>query len=105
MCRRPPSFTRTATLFPYTTLFRFCQRDAAALAADRLEDAFMTEILHDLHQVILGDPVTVGDLLDGRPRFALEAEVHQDPQGVIGVDGQSHRWPSALRAAPGATRH
>src|SRR3546814_8806618 len=77
------------------------QGDAAALAADRLEDAFVTEVLHDLHQVILGDPVAVGDLLDGRPRFALEAEVHHDPEGEIGVDGYAPRWTSAVPAAPG----
>src|SRR3546814_10520236 len=41
MIRRPPRFTRTDTLFPYTTLFRsyvegrHCARDAAAGAGCR----------------------------------------------------------------------
>src|SRR3546814_4014966 len=35
MCRRPPRSTRTATLLPYTTLFRSPVRDAFAPAAHR----------------------------------------------------------------------
>src|SRR3546814_8919047 len=66
------------------------QTDAAALAAHRIEDAFAAEILHDLHQVVLGDPVAVGNFLDGRARVALEPKIHQDPQGVVGVGRQSH---------------
>src|SRR3546814_13106896 len=31
MVRRPPSSTRTDTLFPYTTLFRSCQRGGRSL--------------------------------------------------------------------------
>src|SRR3546814_20906290 len=48
------------------------QTDAAALAAHRIEDAFAAEILHALHQVVLGDPVAVGNFLDGRARVALD---------------------------------
>src|SRR3546814_7196625 len=33
MIRRPPRSTRTDTLFPYTTLFRSCERIAQASAA------------------------------------------------------------------------
>src|SRR3546814_17341980 len=35
MIRLPPRFTRTATLFPYPTLFRSVLTYAAAVAADR----------------------------------------------------------------------
>src|SRR3546814_520869 len=31
MIRRPPRSTRTDTLFPYTTLFRSCMRNASAI--------------------------------------------------------------------------
>src|SRR3546814_8243169 len=31
MIRRPPRSTRTDTLFPYTTLFRSCERDRSLL--------------------------------------------------------------------------
>src|SRR3546814_1753476 len=34
MIRRPPRSTRTDTLFPYTTLFRSCQRGAMGRADD-----------------------------------------------------------------------
>src|SRR3546814_4491789 len=34
MIRRPPRSTRTATLFPYTTLFRFLPDDDGARIAD-----------------------------------------------------------------------
>src|SRR3546814_1335505 len=41
------------------------QTDATALAAHRIEDAFASEILPDLHQVVLGDHVAVRNFLDG----------------------------------------
>src|SRR3546814_1024984 len=37
MIRRPTRSTRTDTLVPYTTLFRFGHVDAAGLAGDRLD--------------------------------------------------------------------
>src|SRR3546814_12394300 len=42
MIRRPPRSTRTDTLFPYTTLFRSCERrarDRQAVVLDRVEYA------------------------------------------------------------------
>src|SRR3546814_6704014 len=61
MKRRPPSSTRTDTLFPYTTLFR-SDRDAG-VAADEVDDPVVrpAEAVVDQDLVGLAGEVAVGE--------------------------------------------
>src|SRR3546814_17342278 len=61
MKRRPPSSTRTDTLFPYTTLFR-SDRDAV-VAADEVDDPVVrtAEAVVDQDLVGLAGEVAVGE--------------------------------------------
>src|SRR3546814_18229630 len=66
MIRRPPRSTRTATLFPYTTLFRSGSRGAMLIRLDRYADA---EDDYDASIALLerhGSPVELGNALNGR---------------------------------------
>src|SRR3546814_11969090 len=90
MIRRPPSSTRTDTLFPYTTLFRsfvpqqfFPSSDRPELIADLWfpQDVAFDEIrgrAHELEQALLDDEDVVSVTSyagQGSPRFYLPLNV------------------------------
>src|SRR3546814_13920053 len=52
MIRRPPRSTRTATLFPYTTLFR--SGVAAALSAEHIASPTHPGMVAAVHSAMLG---------------------------------------------------
>src|SRR3546814_13505904 len=65
MLRRPPSSTRTDTLFPYTTLFRSPGRDPHAPgqeAHDRSLRHVLLALSHDEHLDPLGDQEGAEDI-------------------------------------------
>src|SRR3546814_6197419 len=64
MIRRPPSFTRTDTVFPYTTLFR----SLANCGVERLAQRFQLELELVPDHV---DLCVVGDALERDVRHAL----------------------------------
>src|SRR3546814_3426469 len=77
MIRRPPIATRTATLFPYTTLFR-SDREAVRLQPERLHQRHVVApaavmIARDLAGVALGDhqPRIVGEAPPDRRARAI----------------------------------
>src|SRR3546814_21038187 len=88
MIRRPPRSTRTDTLFPYTTLFRYVGEQGGGERLKRKADAEL------LHHVRLAAIVEVG--LDGAgPQHHVEAEVpdarhvpQHDAVTPLGHDGQ-----------------
>src|SRR3546814_13982701 len=65
MIRRPPRPTRTATLFPYTTLFRSAQRPTA-----------------DRHTIVRRVGVAAGQ---GKPPDYRRARLHEDLRTGIGA--------------------
>src|SRR3546814_8831066 len=63
MIRRPPRSTRTDTLFPYTTLFRFAHRrheDVGLAPEDALGHARGAARVEDVE--VVGAPLSVGPL-------------------------------------------
>src|SRR3546814_19074704 len=83
MIRRPPSSTRTDTLFPYTTLFRSLQSDLQQLGIAPYDHGRLDhEVRHPVRRVrlqVLGDALCQGaeiDLLQHHigPRHAGELE-------------------------------
>src|SRR3546814_9255817 len=54
MIRRPPRFTRTDTLFPYTTLFRSGQHGRAVLAGELAAGEALEQVVHRDGRVDLG---------------------------------------------------
>src|SRR3546814_21100879 len=80
MIRRPPRTTRTDTLFPYTTLFRSCQR--AVFGGAGVSLAWRREVSDRGHQRLPHDPgaeLGVGWLGAGRV-------LHQTGVGRTGRD-------------------
>src|SRR3546814_9828241 len=67
MFRRPPRSTRTATLFPYTTLFR--------------------SLLQLIEQLKIDKPVLVGHSLGGTLALRFAGEHPELISGVVAVDG------------------
>ena len=66
-----------------------CEPQAATSAADRRDVPGDTELMSNLHEVVLGDTVAFGDLGNGREPVLLERKVHQQAQRVVGVDRQA----------------
>ncbi len=48
------------------------------------------KVLDDLAQVLSGDGIVLGDLLDGAAFLALGAQVDQYAQGIVGEFGELH---------------
>src|SRR3546814_7009037 len=88
MIRRPPSSTRTDTLFPYTTLFR-SQRKAHVRAAERLDHHGREGEGQILPAIGAGAVDAAPARLDELPVRRLEAGGHGDlavlPFGIVGV--------------------
>src|SRR3546814_2760940 len=83
MIRRPPRSTRTDTLFPYTTLFRSCDRARAAWRTGRDRGA-------------------------SQPRYALASVPASDPQSArrdrVALDPLSRHHPRAGGRSQGRVR-
>src|SRR3546814_10926143 len=73
MIRVPPRFTRTATLFPYTTLFRSGVEAGHRLGERAVPLAAGAELLHRSHEG--GD---AGTLRAGQPLDALTIGAHRN---------------------------
>lgn len=113
-CRRQGAFVRLAHALgdPETRLHRlnhFANGDliwpsgklyAAFLAPSRMQETFVDQLLHDLHQVILGDAVSLGNLGNRTQLARLQTSVNQDPQPIARKLCQTH-----TKLAPRARRH
>src|SRR3546814_6550552 len=87
MIRRPPKSTRTATLFPYTTLYR-SQAELLDLLG-RCGVALGVRSLKPTHQALGEDAVDGGGeqvVLDAHVEHAGDAA-----GGVVGVQGAEHQ--------------
>lgn len=72
-----------------------CQPQPAAAAPLRVQQPFLRQAVHDLHQVVLGDRKGLGDLADraqglGAITQPAPAGKHEHADGVVGVLGQFH---------------
>ncbi len=64
-------------------------------AANGIDVSGYTQLMGDFHQVVLGDAIALGNLLDCREPIVLKRQIHQHTQRVVGVDGQAHTISSA----------
>src|SRR3546814_12234297 len=82
MIRRPPRSTRTATLFPYTTLFRAGRLDVAAGAGHLEEDRHLLDLVGEARHpsgVAARVRAALGELAAGELRAGgRSASAHQD---------------------------
>ena len=72
---------------------RQCTRiepQAAVTAAYGFHPAQLPQPLHHLHEMVLGDPIGAGDLLDRRQPLGPDGQIEHDAQRIVGVIGQSH---------------
>jgi uncharacterized protein (DUF488 family) len=72
----PARMTGAAKIGPAGTL-TYCEAQAATSAADRRDIPGDTELMSNLHEVVLGDAVAFGDLGNRREPVILERKVHQ----------------------------
>src|SRR3546814_16625718 len=82
MIRRPPRSTRTATLFPYTTLFRSLHVLPRALAR---RQRLQVGPLHQQGEVALEVGADLVAEVVGRDQIAVRAEVGFDRPVVVAV--------------------
>ncbi len=59
-------------------------------AADRRDVPGDTQLMRDLHEMVLGDAVAVGDLGDGGEAVVLDGEIHQQAKRIVAIDGEPH---------------
>ena len=67
------------------------ERAAAAAPAHRLDPPHDGELIDDLHQMVLGGPVRLRDLINGGQAIGIGRQVHQHTQSVISIKRQSHK--------------
>ena len=60
-------------------------------AAHGFDIAGDPKLVDHLHQMVLGDAITVGDLRDRRKVARPDGQPYQDAQRVVGVGGKPHR--------------
>src|SRR3546814_14009539 len=89
MIRRPPIFTRTDTLFPYTTLFRSPAPEYIQVFAGILLRIYR---LHGADEVVAGNRLTVVAAevfvqAGTESLFAQQCVLHADDLGAFLVDG------------------
>src|SRR3546814_18399663 len=97
MIRRPPSATRTDTLFPYTTLFRSHHEGVFELPVDVFLHVFEVVILRALRELAAQDLFPVGAPFDffhalagdqrARPRRGRRLQLRRIVQ-VLVVEGE-----------------
>jgi hypothetical protein len=64
------------------------EADTAVAAAHRVQIAFLAEVVHDLHEVVLRDIEALGDVIDRRKLTLIEADLNQDAvQNRYGASG------------------
>ena len=66
---------------------RLVQLKPAVATANRFHHAGQTQLMHHFHQMISGDPMQLGDVLDRDQPILVEAQMHQGAQRVVGVGG------------------
>jgi hypothetical protein len=69
------------------------QPQATAAAPGGFEQSLAGQVVDDLHQVVLRQPVVLGQFADRHQAVPVRRAVHQHPQGVVGVFGQAHGNP------------
>ena len=79
------------------------QPHATSVTAHRLDITGDAELVYDLHQVVLRDPVGVGDFGDGNQLVGSQRKADQHSQRVVGVSGKAHAG-SAVRTNPYSQR-
>src|SRR3546814_15552892 len=87
MIRRPPRSTRTDTLFPYTTLFRFAHRrheDVGLAPEDALGHARGAARVEDVE--VVGAPLNVGPLGAGGGEGVLVPDGARQEIGARAVE-------------------
>src|SRR3546814_16961615 len=95
MIRRPPTSTRTYTLFPYTTLFRSADLDRliGRAGVDRVLDQMRDDLFHPLR--IAHDRTVLPDVEQHRMRLALVPRQRRSEERRVGkecVSTRSTRW-------------
>src|SRR3546814_17320228 len=107
MLRRPPTSTRTDTLFPYTTLFRSPQRDIViGVAGQRSGVLAEAELARDLargavHQLHHAARAGVADRLPVELAFLPRDRVDEGPVGFVArgdADGREARHLDRVEA-------
>lgn len=66
------------------------QLQAALASPGRLDEACAAQVLNDLHQVVLGNAMGLGDLTDRHEPSIAGREVDQRTKGIVGVAAQFH---------------
>src|SRR3546814_14960313 len=89
MIRAPPRSTRTATPFPYTTLFR--SLEAILARADEVPDEMLDAATAEVHP---GDPGII--IYTSGTSANPKAVLHKNSTPVV----QSWRWAKALGLTP-----
>src|SRR3546814_2382175 len=74
--RRPPKSTRTDTLFPYTALFRFPGRMAAATPRPNSTSSTASALVTMQHTTSAPATASAADVTTLRPRAASRSEEH-----------------------------
>src|SRR3546814_2434878 len=95
MLRRPPRSTRTATLFPYTTLFRSEVRDALDRAGDLLH--FRRAGYHPAEHAIVARALVCQPRILNLEFANVKRAAHDQPQ-LVDVDRRSEEHTSELQS-------
>src|SRR3546814_7921149 len=70
-------------------------------APDGWQISQLSQLVDDFHDVVARDAMTAGDLADGDGTVAVDAEIHQHAQRIVGIQSQLHCWfPSAVPDMP-----
>src|SRR3546814_5606190 len=108
MIRRPPRSTRTATLFPYTTLFRskaFLERaDARFKQSEESAGQNLKALLNPVHERLQKYEDAVGKVeAERRDAFGmLNGQIAAMREGTERVSSEAAKLVNALRNAPKA---
>jgi hypothetical protein len=63
----------------------------SAAAPHGFDEAKRAKVVHHFGQVVLGDVVRLRDVADRDQVVAVQGQVHQGAQRIVGVRSQSHR--------------
>ena len=70
---------------------RACQLQSPLSASGSPYKSCAPEVLNDLHQVVLGNVMGLGDLADRYQPAVARCEIDQRTKGIVGVAAQFHR--------------
>lgn len=68
------------------------QPDAAVPASGSHQDTMMAQVVDDLHEMVVGDIVPLGDVPDRHAilRVSVAGQINQHAKGVLRTQGQAH---------------